>query len=77
MPVDVRARRRLVELAKLETDTDPATINLTQEDDATMAGTTRATLNAILKEEERRGIRALSRGRIVVKDRTELSRRAK
>lgn len=67
-PVTVRVRNRLDELARLYGD--PAhgevVIPLTQEHLAGLAGTTRETVNRVLKKEEERGLVRLSRNRIVV-----------
>ena len=49
---ETRVRRRLVELAATY---DSDVVPLTQEDIAAMAGTSRATVNRVLREEERRG----------------------
>ena len=43
-------------------------IPLTQEDLAAMAGTSRATVNRVLREEERLGAVALERGRVTLLD---------
>ncbi len=43
---------------------------LTQEDIAAMAGTSRATVNRVLREEERLGAVALARGRTTLVDRS-------
>jgi CRP/FNR family transcriptional regulator, cyclic AMP receptor protein len=59
---DTRVRRRLFELARSYGSVVP----LTQEELAAMAGTSRATVNRVLREEERRGVVALARGRITV-----------
>ena len=49
---ETRVRRRLVELA---TTYDGGVVPLTQEDIAAMAGTSRATVNRVLREEEKLG----------------------
>jgi CRP/FNR family transcriptional regulator, cyclic AMP receptor protein len=75
LPVDVRIARRLARLAGLyAADDGSAEIRLTQDDLATMAGTTRATTNRVLQELAAEGVLSLSRGRIVVRDRTALDR---
>lgn len=69
---ETRVRRRLVELAATyASDVVP----LTQEDLAAMAGTSRATVNRVLREEEGRGAVALARGRTTILDRAALERR--
>ena len=71
---DTRVRRRIVELcAHYVADTIP----LTQEDLAGLAGTSRATVNRVLREEAKRGTVELRRGKPVVRDRDALERRAK
>ena len=62
---ETRVRRRVVELAS----THPSgVVPFTQEDIAAMAGTSRATVNRVLREEERRGTVALARGCTTVLD---------
>lgn len=69
---ETRVRRRLVELAgTYASDVVP----LTQEDLAAMAGTSRATVNRVLREEESRGAVALGRGRTTIRDLKALERR--
>ena len=55
---------------------DSVTIPLTQEDLAGLAGTSRATVNRALREEESRGTVKLGRGKTTVLDLDELRRRA-
>jgi CRP-like cAMP-binding protein len=62
---DTRVRRRLHELAELYSD---GTILLTQEEIAEIAGTSRATVNRVLREEEKKGTLELARGRTIVRD---------
>jgi CRP/FNR family transcriptional regulator, cyclic AMP receptor protein len=69
---ETRVRRRLRDLALRQGQ--PA-VSMTQEHLAEMAGTSRATVNRVLREEERRGTVALSRGCTTVIDLEELSRR--
>jgi CRP-like cAMP-binding protein len=71
---DARVRRRLLELAALYPD---GTVPLTQEDLAGMAGTSRATVNRVLREEERRGAVELRRGRTVIVEPDGIARRAR
>jgi CRP/FNR family cyclic AMP-dependent transcriptional regulator len=69
---ETRVRRRVAELAA----TYPSgAVPLTQEDIAAMAGTSRATVNRVLREEERRGTVALTRGCTTVLDVDELQSR--
>lgn len=77
-PADTRVRRRLAELAELYAPGGgEAVIPLRQEDLAGIAGTSRATVNRVLREEQERGTVALGRGRTVVRDRDGLARRAR
>jgi CRP-like cAMP-binding protein len=73
VPVDVRVFRRLVELADVYGEVVP----LTQEDLAGLVGTTRATVNRVLKAEEKAGTVELSRGHVRVTDRAALGVRAR
>jgi CRP-like cAMP-binding protein len=77
VPADTRIRRRLVELADLYEDDGAGVIPLTQEVLAVLAGTTRETVNRVLREEERRGVITLGRGRVEVLDGDGLRRRAR
>ena len=72
---DTRVRRRLVELARPAEGA--ATIPLTQEALAEMAGTSRATVNRVLRDEQRRGSIELGRGRTIIRELAELARRAR
>jgi CRP-like cAMP-binding protein len=65
VPADKRVLRRLVEVAEVY---DGGVVPLTQEDLAGLAGTSRATVNRVLREEEERGTVRLSRGRTAVLD---------
>ena len=71
---DTRIRRRLLDLAAAETD---GVVRLTQEDLASLAGTSRATVNRVLRDEQRRGALELRRGATVVVDAEALRRRAR
>ena len=78
VPADRRVLRRLSELAELYGGSSkPIVVPLTQEDIAGLAGTSRATVNRVLREEERRGTVELRRSKTVVLDLDELSRRAR
>jgi CRP/FNR family transcriptional regulator, cyclic AMP receptor protein len=68
VPADRRIMRCLVDLA----GNDGGEVPLTQEELAEIAGTTRATVNRVLREHERRGTVALRRGRIVVLERARI-----
>jgi CRP-like cAMP-binding protein len=69
---DVRVRRRLVELGEAFDGTVP----LTQEEIAQTAGTSRATVNRVLREEEAAGAVELGRGRTTITDAAALQARA-
>jgi CRP-like cAMP-binding protein len=72
-----RVLRRVRDLAALYGEgPGPITIPLTQEDMAGLAGTSRATVNRVLREEELRGTLTLGRGRTTVVDLEALKRRA-
>jgi CRP/FNR family cyclic AMP-dependent transcriptional regulator len=73
LPADVRLLRRLLELADVYGDVIP----LIQEDLAGLAGTTRATVNRVLRRELQRGTLELNRGRVTVTDRQSIARRAR
>ena len=67
-------RRRLAELASTY---DDGVVPLTQEDLAAMAGTSRATVNRVLREEARLGAVELARGRTTIRDLGDLERRCR
>lgn len=77
-PADTRVRRRVLELVDIYAtdaqDGTPITIPLTQDDLADLAGTSRATVNRVLREDEARGILELGRGRTLVLDRDGLAK---
>src|ERR671937_195262 len=78
VPVERRVLRRLVELARLYGNGDhEVVIPLTQEVLAEMAGTSRATVNRVLNEEQERGTLSLQRGKTVVRDVVGIARRAR
>jgi CRP/FNR family transcriptional regulator, cyclic AMP receptor protein len=75
---ETRVRRRLVELCDVYGAAEAGVVvPLTQEDLAAMAGTARATVNRVLREEEQLGSVALARGRITVLSREELRSRCR
>lgn len=74
VPADLRVLRRLLDLAAIYGD--GAVIPLRQEDLAGMAGTSRATVNRVLREEVQRGTLELGRGRIRILKRDVITRRA-
>ena len=64
LSADKRVQRRLADLAELY----DGVVQLPQEALAELAGTSRATVNRVLRELENRGVVELGRSRIVVKD---------
>ena len=78
VPVERRVLRRLVELTNLYPAREGKQwIPLTQAVLAELAGTSRATVNHVLNEEQRRGTLELRRGRTLVRDLDTLTRRAR
>jgi len=80
VPVDRRVLRRLLSLVEIYAGRDPAEdvdVALTQDDLASLAGTSRATVNRVLRQAEEAGAVSLSRGRIRVTDRALLAKRAR
>jgi len=79
LPVDKRLWRRLLDLAAMygDGDGDGATIPLTQEDIAQLAGTTRQTANRLMREAEGKNVIAMARGRVEVLDVDALRRLAR
>jgi CRP/FNR family cyclic AMP-dependent transcriptional regulator len=78
VPAELRVLRRLLELADVYgADGKEAVVPLTQEDLAGLAGTSRATVNKVLREEEEKGSIQLQRGRTTILDRARIERRIK
>jgi CRP/FNR family transcriptional regulator, cyclic AMP receptor protein len=75
LPVERRVLRRLGELSDLYGR--ESAIPLTQEQLAEMAGTSRATVNRVLRDEQERGAVELRRGKTVVLDPEAISARAR
>ena len=71
---ETRGRRRLLELAATY---ESGVVPLRQEDIAAMAGTSRATVTRVLREEQEQGVVALARGRVSVLDADALERRSR
>jgi CRP-like cAMP-binding protein len=76
VPVERRVLRRLAELSAVFAARD-SVIPLTQEQLAEMAGTSRATVNRVLREEQERKTVELRRGKTVILDADEITRRAR
>jgi CRP-like cAMP-binding protein len=75
---ETRVRRRVCELASSYGEgAELPVVPLTQEDLAAMAGTSRATVNRVLREEEKRGSVELQRGRVTVVDAAALGSRCR
>lgn len=77
LPVERRVLRRLGELTANADHGQPVDVPLTQEELAELAGTTRSTVNRVLRDEEKRGTIKLERGRTVVLDAAQIARRAR
>lgn len=69
VPAERRVLRRLLELG--------SPVVLTQEELAQLAGTSRATVNRVLRDEQKRGTVELTRGRITVTDPETIRRKAR
>ena len=78
LPVERRVLRRLGELARLYRGAadGPVEIPLTQEEVAGLAGTSRASVNAVLGDAQTRGLITLRRGTITIVDAAGLAARA-
>jgi CRP/FNR family transcriptional regulator, cyclic AMP receptor protein len=76
VPSESRVVRCLTELAAGDAGEGGVEVPLTQEL-AELAGTSRSTVNRVLRREEKRGTVALRRGRTTVLDRDALTRRAR
>lgn len=77
-PVEVRVARRLLVLADTYRSANgQVSIPMTQEDLASLAGTTRPTVNRVLRELEDAGAITIGRGRVEVVDLGSLERQAR
>lgn len=78
VPAENRVLRRVISLARsYGEDGRPGVVPLTQDDIASLAGTTRPTANRVLRGAEDDGLLAVSRGRVEVLDPEGLERRAR
>jgi len=78
LPADTRVRRRLLDAVAAYGPVEPgAVVPLTQEELASMAGTSRATVNRVLREEQEHGSVELGRGRTTLVDPAALEHRAR
>jgi len=68
---------RVLELARVYGGSPPVVIPLKQDDLAALAGTSRATVNRVLRDAERRGLVELGRGRTVLLDLEGMARLAR
>jgi CRP/FNR family transcriptional regulator, cyclic AMP receptor protein len=77
LSVETRVRRCVIQVAEHYGGVVPGTvIPLTQEDLASLAGTARATVNRVLRQEQASGTLSLRRGRVTLVDPPGLIRRA-
>jgi CRP-like cAMP-binding protein len=74
---ETRVVRRVLELGRVYGGAPPVMIPLIQEDLAALAGTSRATVNRVLRDAETRGFVELGRGRTVLHDPDGLARLAR
>lgn len=77
VPARARILRRLLALADEPDGSGDVVVRLTQEDLARMAGTTRSTVNEVLRDAERSGAVRIGRKKIEVVDRRYLLRRSR
>jgi CRP/FNR family cyclic AMP-dependent transcriptional regulator len=78
VPAEKRLLRRLCELAEFyRRENGAVDVPLTQEQLAELAGTSRATVNRVLREEENRGTLELGRGKTTIRDAQALAKRAR
>ena len=76
LPAENRVLRRWSELVGAD-GAPEAEVPITQEELADLAGTSRETVNRVLRAEEEHGLVELRRGRTVVRDPAALARRAR
>src|SRR5690606_21285885 len=78
LPADTRVRRRLLDAVAAYGPGGPGAVApLTQEEVASVAGTSRATVNRVLREEQQYGSVELGRGRTTLVDPASLEHRAR
>ncbi len=78
LPADTRVRRRLLDVVAAFGPVERGTVvPLTQEELASLAGTSRATVNKVLRDEQAAGTVELSRGRTTLLDPQALERKAR
>jgi CRP/FNR family transcriptional regulator, cyclic AMP receptor protein len=76
LSAEARVLRRLSRLGAIYAERGTGTIPITQEQLATMAGTTRPTVNRVLRRAQSEGLVKLERERITVTDQEALAQRA-
>lgn len=74
---ETRVARRVLELARVYGGGTPVVIPLIQDELAALAGTSRATVNRVLRDAERRGLVELGRGRTILLDAEGMARLAR
>lgn len=77
LPADTRVFRQLGRLAAIYSELGSTAIPVTQDDLATMAGTTRQTVNRVLRHAQDNGLLQLARGRVEIVDAAGLAKRAR
>jgi CRP/FNR family cyclic AMP-dependent transcriptional regulator len=77
VPADTRVLRRLLAVAGQIGTENGTVVALTQDDLASLAGTTRPTANRVLKKAEARGLLRLTRGRVEILELEQLARYAR
>ena len=77
VPSETRILRRLVALSESYQGEVDIMIPVTQDDVASMAGTSRPTANQVLKAAEQEGLLTVSRGRINIRNPQALASRAR
>jgi len=76
LSADTRVFRQLGRLAAIYSELGSSEIPVTQDDLATMAGTTRQTVNRVLRQAQDRGLLRLARGKVEIVDAGGLAKRA-
>lgn len=74
---ETRVARRVLELARVYGGGAPVVIPVIQDELAALAGTSRATVNRVLRDAERRGLVELRRGRTILLDAEGMARLAR
>jgi CRP/FNR family cyclic AMP-dependent transcriptional regulator len=76
LSADTRVFRQLGRLAAIYSGLGSGAIPVTQDDVATMAGTTRQTVNRVMRQAQDNGLLRLARGRVEIVDADGLAKRA-